>query len=92
MGGALYAHLNEFIINNTCFIGNNNEAGGAIFLEQHKKYSYLKGVFEKVLGRKNEGTINGDFLALSAGILSSYISFFLSTFEGNYGGACNIYF
>lgn len=69
-GGAIYAEISELIISDTSFIENMNFAGGAIYIEQHKKYTIFIGCLKGIIAKGNTALDDAGFIYLSNGLLS----------------------
>ena len=88
-GGALFASLKRISIYNSCFIKNENNAGGALYFKEHDKYTVLTGLFENIMAIQNRA-VDGGFLNLSPGILEFNISIKSSFFDTNHATDCII--
>lgn len=88
-GGALFGKLRQIAINNTCFIKNKNYAGGAIYIEQHAKYSQFIGRLSNVMALYNWANDDGSFVYLSPGLLSAEFLVESSFFNSNRALGCN---
>lgn len=84
-GGAIYALISDFQIYNTSFINNTNFIGGAIFVEQHQKYTNFIGRLEGVIGAGNSALDDCGFLYLSSGLIKITLILKFSYFKSNFG-------
>ena len=69
-GGALFLKIREIFVNNTCFISNKNYAGGALYIEQHGKYSQFIARLYNILALSYWADADGSFAFFSDGLFS----------------------
>ena len=90
LGATLFGKLSHLLLNNTIFFKNRNFAGGAIFLEQHEKFSTLTGIITNIRALYNYADDDGSFLDFSIGLHSIDFSVEFSVFDNNRCLGCKL--